>query len=717
MCIRLLFLLLLLVLGCDSSSAPNEPVPEQHPCLTAPNCQFDEATGLAACAEGFTLMDPADMNHLNCVPIQAGQCVPTSCAERSAECGSILDGCGSTLECGVCEAGQACGVSGLNQCGVGTCMPLTCAELGAQCGSVSDQCGEVISCGLCASGFVCNEQGDTPRCEPDPPACVVATCESLNLSCGVAEDGCGGTLNCGVCETCGNGQIEQGERCDSTQLNGESCESLGLGPGVLGCNADCTFNQTQCAGDRCPPNSSYRSVDGDEGCYCEEEYYYDQETRRCEPFRCPPNSSADTQDGEINCFCDDGYTINEERNGCVPFTCPPNSSVDLGNGGNSCICDEGYEVNATREGCVEIGCPPHSSRMMSEGGSSCVCDQGYIRYAETGDCIEVDCSHPVYAFDFGEPSYSYQRYTEIETEVDSKMILQDSVTGYMIQKCMAGLTSYRCDEGTRTNMDSLEADEYCETLTLGGFDDWELIPMEVLSSMILSRGGNGSGGVISSSFINAHIPFISGRHSWLITGSSITAPEVTSENARWVVSASNGMVTYGTSGYVRCARQTDESRMIQSAARCITQFFHRDNPGSSCDPIHDANDYCLLDHFQDSLTGLEWKHFDDRYTFGQGYEDQRDFCTSLQGDWRLPTLAEAFSLADYTRPGPPYVNYGGTFHDRRYFINASSDPVTYYGEPDLKWTFGPHLMRFEVREADQNGNYGTGEAFCVRQIP
>lgn len=47
--------------------------------------------------------------------------------------------------------------------------------------------------------------------------------------------------------TCGNGQIDPGEACDGNQLNGATCETLGLGAGGLSCRRDCkTFDRSLC---------------------------------------------------------------------------------------------------------------------------------------------------------------------------------------------------------------------------------------------------------------------------------------------------------------------------------------------------------------------------------------------------------------------------------------------------------------------------------------
>ena len=48
---------------------------------------------------------------------------------------------------------------------------------------------------------------------------------------------------------CGNGIIQDEESCDSGNLGGESCASLGLGEGLLQCDAfTCTLDTSMCTG-------------------------------------------------------------------------------------------------------------------------------------------------------------------------------------------------------------------------------------------------------------------------------------------------------------------------------------------------------------------------------------------------------------------------------------------------------------------------------------
>jgi hypothetical protein len=53
-------------------------------------------------------------------------CTPTTCAALGADCGTLADGCGGTLDCGTCTDPEICGGGGTtNVCGVPSCTPGT----------------------------------------------------------------------------------------------------------------------------------------------------------------------------------------------------------------------------------------------------------------------------------------------------------------------------------------------------------------------------------------------------------------------------------------------------------------------------------------------------------------------------------------------------------------------------------------------------------------
>ena len=57
-------------------------------------------------------------------------CVPRTCADIDAQCGSLNDGCGHTLNCGACPVGRACRA---NECGcpasLQECLDGTCKHI------------------------------------------------------------------------------------------------------------------------------------------------------------------------------------------------------------------------------------------------------------------------------------------------------------------------------------------------------------------------------------------------------------------------------------------------------------------------------------------------------------------------------------------------------------------------------------------------------------
>ncbi|MBN2495987.1 MAG: hypothetical protein JXR96_15450 [Deltaproteobacteria bacterium] len=117
-----------------------------------------------------------------------GGCTPTSCEAQGKDCGTIPDGCGSTLECGACVLPETCGGGGVpNVCGQGTCTPTSCEAQGKDCGTIPDGCGHTLDCGACGPDETCVSN----QCVPSgacPPECD-------GMHCG--QHGCVG--ECGLC--------------------------------------------------------------------------------------------------------------------------------------------------------------------------------------------------------------------------------------------------------------------------------------------------------------------------------------------------------------------------------------------------------------------------------------------------------------------------------------------------------------------------------------
>jgi hypothetical protein len=191
-------------------------------------------------------------------PDGAPVCTPTTCQTLGYTCGPAGDGCGGTLDCGMCNSPQYCGGAGFAQCGGnnglqpdgGTpCTPQTCVSLGYTCGAAGDGCGSVLQCGTCTAPAYCggggfNQCGGNSGVAPDGGViCTPTTCAKLGYDCGVAGDGCGNALNCGTCtapQYCGGGGFDMcggdtGLAPDGSVLcTPETCKSQGYTCGTAG---------------------------------------------------------------------------------------------------------------------------------------------------------------------------------------------------------------------------------------------------------------------------------------------------------------------------------------------------------------------------------------------------------------------------------------------------------------------------------------------------
>jgi hypothetical protein len=136
-------------------------------------------------------------------------CTPTTCGAQGKNCGKVDDGCGGSLDCGVCPGILVCGAQSPNVCG---CVPKTCTALGVNCGQQSDGCGGLIDCGTCTAPETCGGSGKASVCGGVAVTCKPKACADFPTgACGPQSDGCGGlTANCGSCtapQTCGGGGV------------------------------------------------------------------------------------------------------------------------------------------------------------------------------------------------------------------------------------------------------------------------------------------------------------------------------------------------------------------------------------------------------------------------------------------------------------------------------------------------------------------------------
>ncbi len=169
------------------------------------------------------------------------------------------------------------------------------------------------------------------------------TCESLGYynpegqlrclsNCHLDAAECGGR--------CGDNQVDadDGERCDGIQLEGQSCQSLGFGGGVLVCGDDCQFDIHGCA------NACGNGVvEGSEVCDDGNQRDDDGCSRSC-----VPENGWDCDDQEpTHCVssCGDQVAVADEA--CDGADTRGVTCLSLGYHGGVLVCSAGCELDET----------------------------------------------------------------------------------------------------------------------------------------------------------------------------------------------------------------------------------------------------------------------------------------------------------------------------------------------------------------------------------
>lgn len=203
---------------------------------------------LIACAASSCSLDIEDVRE---VGPDGAPCTKTTCEQEGKDCGSIVDGCGGVLFCGLCDGGETCGADAPNVCGnFGFCNDQGCPQ--DACGLLSNGCDGVIDCGECRLPETCGGGGEENRCGCTPP-----TCAQMGAECGYIANPCDTDqpIHCGACSEgtcgaggkpnrCGDGSCQPYLACDEAGANcgviSDGCE------GVLACPS--CANNTSCGG-------------------------------------------------------------------------------------------------------------------------------------------------------------------------------------------------------------------------------------------------------------------------------------------------------------------------------------------------------------------------------------------------------------------------------------------------------------------------------------
>lgn len=428
--------------------------------FTLPACSStDDSPGSSAGhdagadADGSAAQD-ASQEASSDAPVAEG-CTPKTCLQLGVGCGSVDDGCGTTIDCGSCAAPETCGGGGVeNQCG---CTAKSCAQLGVNCGSVDTGCGPV-ACGDCTAPETCGGAGVENQCgcvcslpnaqtSCSAGACQIDACDGGWADCdGNAENGCETAIDADVdnCGACGNtcsfphatgvacdagvcimGGCEAGfADCDGVASNGceanlaadpNNCQQCGNVCPAAGGTPVCVFGA--CSVSACSPGLGDCSAT-EPGCetdlltstshcgFCGNECSYPRASGICDQGVCELGA-CDQSYGNCDASVDNGCETNIDTSltncGACGQVCPAvahaNTACVLGVCKNSCIspwldCDDGL-------GCETNG----SSDVANCGGCGQVCSSnnmlsvGCNNGVCTGTCATwyADCNNDLQA--------------------------------------------------------------------------------------------------------------------------------------------------------------------------------------------------------------------------------------------------------------------------------------------------------------------------------
>ncbi len=202
------------------------------------------------CGDGF--LDPGEECDRDIMP--ASTCMELGYYDQQVQLTCKSD---CTYDLSVCLAGR-CGdgiIQGIHKedCDGDNLAGVTCASLGLGGGTLrcNPYCRYDVS--MCETTAQCGDGTVAfpfELCEPTDlrgESCQTRGYYEGTLTC--AED-CRDFDESGCSQRCGDQDVQtiHGEVCDGTNLDGQTCESLGYRPGQLGCNALCQFDFSGCDG-------------------------------------------------------------------------------------------------------------------------------------------------------------------------------------------------------------------------------------------------------------------------------------------------------------------------------------------------------------------------------------------------------------------------------------------------------------------------------------
>ncbi|MBQ9394565.1 MAG: hypothetical protein IJU23_03480 [Proteobacteria bacterium] len=299
----------------------------------------------------------------NCMGFDTSMCTPeVKCGNGKLDAGEVCDG--AFLNGATCSAQVGFGSTGTLTCN-STCsgyITTGCSEA-KKCGNGKLDDGEICD-GALLNGRTCVQQvgfGSTGT-----PACN-ETCSGYT------------TGSCTPEIKCGNGILDSGEKCDTTLLNGATCESVvGMGStGTLSCNNKCEFDTAKCTASVGCGNGKI-----DEGEACETDSSGKVIFANTSMTKCQQYAASVFKSGNLGCT----PTCQIDTSACVPY-CGDNVRNTTVNGvyiGETC---DTFKFPTTQNTCAKIIGAGSTGELSCSEDCSTIITSGCTAAATCGDGI------------------------------------------------------------------------------------------------------------------------------------------------------------------------------------------------------------------------------------------------------------------------------------------------------------------------------------------